>query len=261
LTNIVKITSGSTPETADFVDALYLSIIKAGTHRACSIRVAEAAKAIENTQRDLNVALMNELAILFRKMGIDTEDVLRASETKWNFLSFRPGLVGGHCIGVDPYYLTYKAEELGFHPQVILAGRRINDNMGGYVVGQLIKQMLKCCIQVENSNVLVMGLAFKENCRDLRNSKVVDTIKGLKKYNVNVDVYDPWVSAEAAQEEYGIALIAAPVPEKYDAILLAVAHREFKNMGATGLRRFGKKMHVLFDLKYVLPKSDADIRL
>ena len=261
LTNIVKVTSGSTSETADTVDALYGSIITAGTHKAPSIKVAEAAKVIENTQRDLNVALMNELAILFKKMDIDTEDVLKAAGTKWNFLPFFPGLVGGHCIGVDPYYLTHKAEELGYHPQVILAGRRINDNMGGYVVGQLIKKMIARRIHVENSNILVMGLAFKENCPDLRNTKVMDSINALRKYNVNVDVYDPWVNAEAAQHEYGITPVDIPKYEHYDAIVIAVGHREFKEMGAVGLRRFGKKDHVLFDLKYVLPKADADMRL
>jgi UDP-N-acetyl-D-glucosamine/UDP-N-acetyl-D-galactosamine dehydrogenase len=261
VTEIVKVTSGSNPETAEFVDALYGSIITAGTHRASSIKVAEAAKVIENTQRDLNVALMNELAIIFQKMGIDTEDVLKAAGTKWNFMPFVPGLVGGHCIGVDPYYLTYKAEELGYHPQVILAGRRINDNMGGYVVGQLIKQMIKHRIQIENANVLVMGLAFKENCPDLRNTKVVDSINALKKYNINVDVYDPWVNPDAAEHEYGITPIGMPQTDQYDAIILAVAHREFREMGAAGLRRFGKKDHVLFDLKYVLPKADADLRL
>jgi UDP-N-acetyl-D-glucosamine/UDP-N-acetyl-D-galactosamine dehydrogenase len=261
VTEIVKVTSGSNPETAEFVDALYGSIITAGTHRASSIKVAEAAKVIENTQRDLNVALMNELAIIFQKMGIDTEDVLKAAGTKWNFMPFVPGLVGGHCIGVDPYYLTYKAEELGYHPQVILAGRRINDNMGGYVVGQLIKQMIKHRIQIENANVLVMGLAFKENCPDLRNTKVVDSINALKKYNINVDVYDPWVNPDAAEHEYGITPIGMPQTDRYDAIILAVAHREFREMGAAGLRRFGKKDHVLFDLKYVLPKADADLRL
>ncbi len=261
LTTITKVTSGSTPETADFVNALYGSIITAGTHKAPSIKVAEAAKVIENTQRDLNIALMNELAIIFKKMDIDTEDVLKAAGTKWNFLPFRPGLVGGHCIGVDPYYLTHKAESLGYHPQVILAGRRINDNMGSYVVGQLVKKMLKRRIQVEQANVLVMGLAFKENCPDLRNTRVIDIINELKDYNVNVDVYDPWVSAEGAQHEYGISLVHAPEASKYDAIILAVAHREFKEIGAAGMRRFGKKEHVLFDLKYVLPKGDADIRL
>jgi len=261
LTTITKVTSGSTPAAADFVDALYGSIITAGTHKASSIKVAEAAKVIENTQRDLNIALMNELAIIFKKMDIDTEDVLKAAGTKWNFLPFRPGLVGGHCIGVDPYYLTHKAESLGYHPQVILAGRRINDNMGSYVVNQLIKKMLKRCIQVENANVLVLGLAFKENCPDLRNTKVIDIINELKDYHVNVDVYDPWVSAEGAQHEYGITPVLAPEAGKYDAIILAVAHREFKDLGAFGMRNFGKENHVLFDLKYVLPKGEADIRL
>jgi UDP-N-acetyl-D-glucosamine/UDP-N-acetyl-D-galactosamine dehydrogenase len=261
LTSIMKVTSGSTPEVADFIDSLYGSIIEAGTHKAPTIKVAEAAKVIENTQRDLNIALMNELAILFKKMGIDTEDVLQAAGTKWNFLPFRPGLVGGHCIGVDPYYLTHKAEGLGYHPQVILAGRRINDNMGGYVVGQLVKQMIKRRITVEDANVLIMGMTFKENCPDIRNSKVIDTITKLKEYNVNVDVYDPWVNPESAQHEYGITPISMPEPGKYDAIVLAVAHRQFKEIGTSGLRSFGKVNHVLFDLKYVLPKIDADIRL
>ncbi|HZW12302.1 MAG TPA: Vi polysaccharide biosynthesis UDP-N-acetylglucosamine C-6 dehydrogenase TviB [Noviherbaspirillum sp.] len=261
LTTITKVTSGSTPEAAEFVDALYASIIPAGTHKAASIKVAEAAKVIENTQRDLNIALMNELTIIFKKLGIDTEDVLQAAGTKWNFLPFRPGLVGGHCIGVDPYYLTHKAEALGYHPQVILAGRRINDNMAGYVVGQLVKQMIKRRIQIENANVLVMGLTFKENCPDLRNTKVIDSINKLKDYNINVDVYDPWVDAEAAQHEYGITPIKEPEPGKYDAVVLAVAHRQFKELGAAGLRRFGKERHVLFDLKYVLPKKEADLRL
>lgn len=261
LTTITKVTSGSTAETADFVDALYASIIKAGTHKASSVRVAEAAKVIENTQRDLNIALMNELAIIFSKMGIDTEDVLKAAGTKWNFLPFRPGLVGGHCIGVDPYYLTHKAESIGYHPQVILAGRRINDSMGVHVVGRLIKQMLKRRIQVDGANVLVMGLSFKENCPDLRNTKVVDIIDELKDYDVNVDVYDPWVSAEGAQHEYGITPVSMPEAGVYDAIVVAVAHREFAEMGAAGLRAFGKAEHILFDLKYLLPKGEADIRL
>jgi UDP-N-acetyl-D-galactosamine dehydrogenase len=261
LTTIVKVTSGSTPEVADFVDALYGSIIQAGTHKAPSIRVAEAAKVIENTQRDLNIALMNELAIIFDKIGIDTEDVLKAAGTKWNFLPFRPGLVGGHCIGVDPYYLTHKAEAIGYFPQVILAGRRINDGMSVHVVGRLVKEMLKRRIQVNGANVLVLGLAFKENCPDLRNTKVVDIISELKGYDVNIDVYDPWVSTEAAQHEYGIGTVQAPAIGKYDAIILAVAHREFAEIGAASLRRFGKGEHVLFDLKYVLPKGDADLRL
>lgn len=261
LSTVVKVTSGSTPEAARLVDALYASIIPAGTHRASSIRVAEAAKVIENTQRDLNVALMNELAILFRKMGIDTEEVLLAAGTKWNFLPFRPGLVGGHCIGVDPYYLTFKAEALGYHPQVILAGRRINDRMGGYIVGQLVKEMIRHRIQVENANVLVMGLSFKENCPDMRNSKVFDTIHELWNYNVNVDVYDPWVDAEQARAEHGVNLISAPQPGKYDAIILAVCHREFRQLSARQLREYCKRDHVLFDVKYMLPRADVDLRL
>lgn len=261
LTTIKKVTSGSTPEVAEFVDRLYGSIITAGTHMAASVKVAEAAKVIENTQRDLNIALMNELAIIFAKLGIDTEDVLKAAGTKWNFLPFRPGLVGGHCIGVDPYYLTHKAESIGYHPEVILAGRRINDSMGPYVVGRLVKAMLKRRIHVDGANVLVMGLTFKENCPDLRNTKVIDIVNELKDYGVNVDVYDPWVSVEGAQHEYGITPVTELQDGRYDAIVLAVAHSQFRDMGAAGMRAFGKKEHVLFDLKYVLPKGDADIRL
>jgi UDP-N-acetyl-D-galactosamine dehydrogenase len=261
LTTITKVTSGSNAEAADFVDALYGSIIQAGTHKAASIRVAEAAKVIENTQRDLNIALMNELTIIFNKLDIDTEDVLKAAGTKWNFLPFRPGLVGGHCIGVDPYYLTHKAESIGYHPQVILAGRRINDNMGGYVVGQLVKQMLKRRIQIDGANILVLGLSFKENCPDLRNTKVISIIDELKEYNVNVDVYDPWVSAEAARHEYGILPVDTLKQGHYDAVVLAVAHREFRDIGAAGLHALGKPEHVLYDLKYVLDKADSDIRL
>jgi UDP-N-acetyl-D-galactosamine dehydrogenase len=261
LTTIKKVTSGSTPDVADFVDDLYGSIILAGTHKAASVKVAEAAKVIENTQRDLNIALMNELAIIFAKLGIDTEDVLKAAGTKWNFLPFRPGLVGGHCIGVDPYYLTHKAESIGYHPEVILAGRRINDGMGPYVVGRLVKEMLKRRIQVDGANVLVMGLTFKENCPDLRNTKVIDIVNELKDYGINVDVYDPWVSVEGAQHEYNITPISAPQAGKYDAIILAVAHDQFRELGAAGMRRYGKDEHVLFDLKYVLPKGDADTRL
>jgi UDP-N-acetyl-D-galactosamine dehydrogenase len=261
LTTIVKVTSGSNSETAETVDRLYASIVTAGTHRASSIKVAEAAKVIENTQRDLNIALMNELAIIFNKLGIDTEDVLKAAGTKWNFLPFRPGLVGGHCIGVDPYYLTHKAESLGYHPQVILAGRRINDNMGAYAVGRLIKQMIHRRIAVDGSRVLVMGLTFKENCPDLRNTRVVDIINELKEYNVHVDVCDPWVEPEAAREEYGIDTVSAPDHGQYDAIVLAVAHAQFKAIGAAGLRKYGKADHVLFDLKYLLAKEDSDIRL
>jgi UDP-N-acetyl-D-galactosamine dehydrogenase len=261
LTSIVKVTSGSTPETAEFVDALYASIVPAGTHKASSIRVAEAAKVIENTQRDLNIALMNEFAIIFKKLGIDTQEVIAAASTKWNFLRFQPGLVGGHCIGVDPYYLTHKAEAIGYHPEIILAGRRINDNMGGYVVGQLVKRMLKSRIQVENSNVLIMGLAFKENCPDIRNTKVVDIINGLQGYNVNVDVYDPWVIPEDAEKEYCLHPLGTLEAGKYDAIVVAVAHRQFADMGGAEIRKLGKQNHVLYDLKYLLDRTDADMRL
>lgn len=261
LTSIMKVTSGSTPEAADFVDALYSSIIPAGTHKASSVKVAEAAKVIENTQRDLNIALMNEFAIIFKKIGIDTEEVLQAAGTKWNFLGFRPGLVGGHCIGVDPYYLTHKAAALGYHPQVILAGRRINDNMGGYVVGQLVKRMLKSQIPVVNASILIMGLSFKENCPDLRNTKVADIIAELRSYSVAIDVYDPWVIPEDAQHEYGVTPVHEPVPGKYDAIILAVAHDEFRAIGGAKMRTFGKPVHVLYDLKYMLPKAESDMRL
>ena len=261
LTTITKITSGSTPEVADFVDALYGHIIVAGTHRAASIKVAEAAKVIENTQRDLNIALMNELAIIFNKMGIDTEEVLKAAGTKWNFLPFRPGLVGGHCIGVDPYYLTHKAQSIGYHPEVILAGRRINDSIGSYVVGQLVKQLLQCRIQVRGAKVLVMGLAFKENCPDIRNTRITDIISELADYNIDVDVYDPWVSCASAQHEYGITPVTALISGTYDAIILAVAHHQFKTLGATGLRALGKPEHVLYDLKYILAKYESDLRL
>jgi UDP-N-acetyl-D-galactosamine dehydrogenase len=261
LTTIRKVTSGSSPEAAEFVNTLYASIIKAGTHKAPSIKVAEAAKVIENTQRDLNIALMNELTIIFNKMGIDTEDVLEAAGTKWNFLPFRPGLVGGHCIGVDPYYLTHKAEALGYHPEVILAGRRINDGMGPYVAGQLVKHMVKRRIQVDQARVLILGLAFKENCPDLRNTKVIDIVRELAEYRVQIDVFDPWVSAEEARHEYGITPIAQVPEGKYDAIILAVAHNQFRELGATGIRRFGKPEHILFDLKYVLEKEESDSRL
>ncbi len=261
LTTITKVTSGSTPEVADHVDALYASIITAGTHKAPSIRVAEAAKVIENTQRDLNIALINELAIIFNKMGIDTEAVLQAAGTKWNFLPFRPGLVGGHCIGVDPYYLTHKAEAIGYHPQIILAGRRLNDGMGAYVAGQLIKDMLKGRIQIDGSRVLVMGLTFKENCPDLRNTRVVDVIKELKEYGMQVDVYDPWVDPAEAEHEYGITMIQALEEGAYDGIILAVAHQKFIEMGATGIRKLGRADHVLYDLKYTLPAAQSDLRL
>ena|SRR5690554_3561941 len=261
VTTIMKVTSGSTPEAADFVDALYQKVIVAGTHKASSIRVAEAAKVIENTQRDLNIALVNELAIIFNRLGIDTEEVLEAAGTKWNFLPFRPGLVGGHCIGVDPYYLTHKAEQVGYHPQVILAGRRVNDGMGAYVAGQLVKKMIKERIHVEGARVLIMGLAFKENCPDLRNTKVVDIIHELSDFNVEVDVYDPHVSKEEAELEYGVSLIDMPAQETYDAIVLAVAHDEFRQMGGKTIRRWGKPVHILYDLKCVFSKFEVELRL
>lgn len=261
VTSILKVTSGSTLETADFVDELYSSIITAGTHKASSIQVAEAAKVIENTQRDLNIALINELSLIFNKLGIDTLEVLEAAGTKWNFLPFRPGLVGGHCIGVDPYYLTHKAQAVGYHPEIILAGRRLNDRMGHYVVSQLVKRMLKERIQVEGAKILVMGLTFKENCPDLRNTKVVDIISELKEYNMEVDVVDPWCSKEEANKEYGLDLSTEYREGCYDAVILAVGHDEFKKMGASKIRSFGKINHVLYDLKYVLDKQEVQMRL
>lgn len=261
LTTITKVTSGSTPEVADFVNDLYASIVTAGTHKAPSIRVAEAAKVIENTQRDLNIALINELSLIFSRMGIETEAVLQAAGTKWNFLPFRPGLVGGHCIGVDPYYLTHKAEAIGYHPQIILAGRRLNDGMGAYVAGQLIKALLKKRIHVQGARVLVMGLTFKENCPDLRNTRVVDVIAELEDYGVQVDIYDPWVDAEEAQKEYGLSPIASPEAGAYDGLIVAVAHEQFVEMGAEGIRRLGKPDNILYDLKYVLSAADSDLRL
>lgn len=261
VTNIKKVTAGSTPEIADIVDALYNEIITVGTHKAKSIRVAEAAKVIENTQRDVNIALINELALIFNKMGIDTEAVLEAAGTKWNFLPFRPGLVGGHCIGVDPYYLTHKAQSIGYHPEIILAGRRINDSMGQYVVSQLVKAMMKKRIQVQGARVLVMGLAFKENCPDLRNTRIVDIVAELKDYGVQADVFDPWVEAKDAQREYAITPISQPEAATYDAIILAVGHQQFKEMGAAEIRALGKSEHILYDLKYLLPAEESDLRL
>jgi UDP-N-acetyl-D-galactosamine dehydrogenase len=261
VTNIRKITSGSTPEVADFVDALYNEIIVAGTHKATSIKVAEAAKVIENTQRDVNIALINELALIFNRLGIDTEEVLEAAGTKWNFLPFRPGLVGGHCIGVDPYYLTHKAQSIGYHPEIILAGRRLNDSMSAYVATQLVKAMLKKKIQVDGARVLLMGLAFKENCPDIRNTKIVDILAELQEYNVAVDVYDPWVSAAEAKHEYNIDLIGELNTDHYDAIVLAVAHKQFKEMTATEIRSLGRSSHIVYDLKYILDKTESDIRL
>ena len=261
VTNILKITSGSTPEVADFVDQVYNLIIEAGTHKATSIKVAEAAKVIENTQRDVNIALINELAVIFNKMGIDTEAVLKAAGTKWNFLPFRPGLVGGHCIGVDPYYLTHKAQSIGYHPEIILAGRRLNDGMGAYVVTQLVKAMIKKKIQVEGAKVLVLGLSFKENCPDIRNTKIIDIVNELQEYNIQADVYDPWVDTQEAQHEYGITPIVSLEQGQYDAVILAVAHEQFKAMGATDIRALAKPEHILYDLKYVLEQSESDIRL
>ncbi len=261
VSTIRKVTSGSTPEVADLVDELYRQIITAGTHKAPSIKVAEAAKVIENTQRDVNIALINELALIFNRLGIDTLDVLQAAGTKWNFLPFRPGLVGGHCIGVDPYYLTHKAQSIGYHPEIILAGRRLNDSMGGYVVSQLVKAMTKRRIQVQGSRVLVMGLTFKENCPDLRNTRVVDIVRELGEYSIEVDVYDPWVDAAEAQHEYGLTPVAKPAVGAYDGIILAVAHEQFAAMGAAALRALSKPEHVLYDLKYVLAAGESDLRL
>jgi len=258
LETIMKVTSGSTPEVADFVDALYASIIDAGTHKASSIRVAEAAKVIENTQRDVNIALINELALIFHRLGIDTHEVLEAAGTKWNFLPFRPGLVGGHCIGVDPYYLTHKAQQIGYHPDVILAGRRINDGMGSHVARRVAKLMAQRDLPTARSRVLVMGLAFKENCPDLRNTRVVDIVAELRSYNADVQVYDPWVSAEEARHEYGLDLVERPQAGQYDAIVLAVAHREFTALGAAGIRAFGKPGAVVFDVKRALPRDAVD---
>ena len=261
LPSILKVTSGSTPEVADFVDSVYASIITAGTHKASSLKVAEAAKVIENTQRDVNIALINELAMIFERVDIDTEEVLLAAGTKWNFLPFRPGLVGGHCIGVDPYYLTYKAEQLGYHPQMILAGRRINDNMSIYVASRIVKLMLKKGITTHGAKVLMLGLTFKENCPDLRNTKVVDIIAELDSYGTQVDVHDPWVDADEARHEYGLDLVADPAHGAYDVVVLAVAHEQFRKLGADGIRKFCKDNSVVYDIKYVLPAGEVDDRL
>lgn len=262
LPSIKKVTSGSTPAITDEVDALYASIITAGTHKASSIKVAEAAKVIENTQRDVNIALMNELSLIFHRLGIDTQEVLIAAGTKWNFLPFRPGLVGGHCIGVDPYYLTHKAQEVGYHPEVILAGRRINDSMARHVADETVKLMLRKNIPVLGGNVLVLGLTFKENCPDVRNTKVVDIVKALGHYNVRVDIYDPWINVQEARHEYGVECLTSP-PAKgaYDAIVLAVGHHQFAALGENGIKAFGKPSAVLFDVKGLLPLGSADGRL
>lgn len=257
--SIVKVTSGSTPQVSQFVDELYGSIVSAGTHPVSSIRVAEAAKVIENTQRDLNIALINELAIIFEKLGIDTEEVLLAAGTKWNFLPFRPGLVGGHCISVDPYYLTHKSQEIGYHPDIILAGRRINDGMGSYIADRVIKSMTRRNIHVVGSRVLIMGLSFKENCPDLRNTRVVDVVNSLEDYNATVDIYDPWVNSEEAYEEYKLTLISEPEGGTYDAVILAVSHDCFKELSIEKIRSFGKEACILFDVKYALP-AHSDVQ-
>lgn len=261
VTNILKITSGSTEEVANYIDQVYRLIIQAGTHKAPNIKVAEAAKVIENTQRDVNIALINELALIFNKMEIDTEDVLKAAGTKWNFLPFRPGLVGGHCIGVDPYYLTHKAQSIGLHPEIILAARRLNDRMGEYVATQLIKEMVKKDIPVVNSKILVMGLSFKENCPDIRNTKIIDLVNALKEYDIAIDIYDPWVDKDEAEEEYGLTPVTEIAPHSYDAIVIAVAHQQFKAMNEQDFKQLGKENFVLYDLKYVLDQSQTDIRL
>ena len=261
LTSIKKVTSGSTPEIAEKIDQLYKFIITAGTHKASSIKVAEAAKVIENTQRDVNIALINELALIFNKLNIDTEEVLKVAGTKWNFLPFRPGLVGGHCIGVDPYYLTYKAKEVGYNPEMILAGRKLNDNMSSYVADQVTKLMTKKRIQVVDANILIMGLTFKENCPDLRNTRVVDLMAEFNSFNCHVDVYDPWADKKESEEEYGITPIEAPQQGTYDAVILAVAHDQFKELGVDKLRSFAKEQHILYDIKYILNVNEVDGRL
>jgi UDP-N-acetyl-D-glucosamine/UDP-N-acetyl-D-galactosamine dehydrogenase len=259
--NILKVTSGSTPAVADFVDALYARIITAGTYKASSIRVAEAAKVIENTQRDVNIALINELAMIFNRLGIDTLEVLEAAGTKWNFLPFRPGLVGGHCIGVDPYYLTHKSQEVGYHPAMILAGRRVNDNMAIYVANRIVRLMIKAGIPVRGSRILMLGLTFKENCPDIRNTKVVDMVRELADLGAEVHVHDPWVDAAEARAEYGIETVAEPEAGSYDAIVLAVAHEQFRTLGPAGVRGFGRERSVVYDVKHILPADSVDGRL
>lgn len=261
VTNILKVTSGSTPEAATYIDNLYKSIIEAGTHKASSIRVAEAAKVIENTQRDVNIALVNELALIFDKMGIDTLEVLEAAGTKWNFLPFRPGLVGGHCIGVDPYYLTYKAQSIGYHPEIILSGRRINDNMSSHIADKVLRLMTRKKIQVADSNILVMGLTFKENCPDIRNTKVIDVIKELDSFHANVEIYDPWADAQQVQHEYDLEMVTQPELGRYDAVVVCVAHDQIKAMGVDKIRALCKDTHVIFDVKYILDKEQIDDRL
>ncbi|OUS25764.1 Vi polysaccharide biosynthesis protein VipA/TviB [Gammaproteobacteria bacterium 45_16_T64] len=261
LTNIVKVTSGSTPEACQFIDNLYKSIVTAGTHPTSSIKIAEAAKVIENTQRDVNIALVNELALIFAKLDIDTEEVLEAAGSKWNFLPFRPGLVGGHCISVDPYYLTHKAQEIGYHPEVILSGRRINDKMGSYVADSVIKLMMKRRIHIVDAKILIMGLSFKEDCPDLRNTRIIDVIEELNHYHPIIEVYDPWIDADEAHKAYGITMIDEPLPNRYDAVILCVNHQQFKDMGPARINELGKENHVLYDVKYLLDKKDTDGRL
>ncbi len=261
VTNILKVTSGSTPEAAEFIDQLYGSIIEAGTHKASSIRVAEAAKVIENTQRDVNIALVNELSLIFDKMGIDTLEVLEAAGTKWNFLPFRPGLVGGHCIGVDPYYLTYKAQSIGYHPEIILSGRRINDNMSGHIAEKLLRLMTEKKIQMVDANILVMGLTFKENCPDIRNTKVVDVISDLDEFHANIEVFDPWADADEVEAEYGLKLVPEPTKGHYDAILACVAHDQIKTLTSAELKALCKPNHVIYDVKHIFDKDVVDGRL
>jgi UDP-N-acetyl-D-galactosamine dehydrogenase len=261
LSNIKKVTAGSTREVADLIDALYRSIVTAGTHRASSIRVAEAAKVIENTQRDVNIALINELAVIFNRLGIDTQEVLAAAGSKWNFLPFKPGLVGGHCIGVDPYYLTHKAQAIGYHPEIILAGRRLNDSMGAYVAGRVIKLLLQRHRVSRDTRVLILGLTFKENCPDLRNTRVIDIIEELGDYGISCEVYDPWVDPAEAQRAYGFAPIAEPTEGRYDAVILAVAHRQFAELGVERIRAFGKTGAILYDIKHLFPAEAVDGRL
>ena len=261
LPSIKKVTSGSTPEVAEFVDGLYRSIINAGTHRASSIKVAEAAKVIENTQRDVNIALINELALIFNRLEIDTEEVLKAAGSKWNFLPFRPGLVGGHCIGVDPYYLTHKAQEIGYNPEMILAGRRLNDNMPIYVAAEVVRLMTRKRIHVNGARVLILGMTFKENCPDIRNSKVIDVVRELGKYGAQIDVHDPWADPRECRHEYGIRPVTRLTRNRYDAVVLAVAHREFRDLKAVGIRSLCRKNHVIYDVKHVLTANEVDGRL
>ena len=261
LSSVIKVTAGSNKEAANFVNTLYQSIIKAGTHPASSIKVAEASKVIENTQRDLNIALVNELSIIFHRLGIDTEEVLQAAGTKWNFLPFRPGLVGGHCIGVDPYYLTYKSQEIGYHPEVILAGRRINDEMGKYISERVVKEITRKRIHIVDANILILGLSFKEDCPDIRNTRVVEMVRGLEEYQANVDIYDPWVESKNAEQEYGLEVLSKPESNRYDAVIIAVAHECFKKMGLPKIRDLCKDNHVIFDVKYLFPQAENLKRL